>query len=57
MAKIYPTQYLDNGVIKNQNDLRATTRQDLGALIWERQTRPDVGHNIAKIATDAAPPA
>ena len=30
-------------------------RQALGALIWMRQTRPDVGFNITKIATDAVP--
>lgn len=44
---------MENGAIVNKTDLRASLRQSPGSLIWARQTSPDIGFNIAKIATDA----
>ena len=34
--------------------LKSTSKQGLGALIWLRRTRPDVGFAVAQIATQIA---
>ena len=44
-------QFATHGSIKGASKLRTVFRQALGALIWLRQTRPDIGYDIAKIAT------
>ena len=40
MNKINPTKYAEHGVIGNKNDLRATIRKALGAIIRARPTLP-----------------
>ena len=49
-----PKDYVDDyGQIINAKHYRTAAKQALGSLIWIHQTRPDVGYNIAKMATDA----
>lgn len=48
-TEISHAQYVENGVVKNKNGIRAALRPDLGAFIWGRLTRRDAGYNIAKI--------
>ena len=52
LPKMDVAQYVDQSRIVKENELRSTFRQGLGALIWIRQTRPDVGFSIARMATD-----
>ena len=44
--------YVAQNGLKNQGELKSTSRQGLGLLIWAHQTRPDVGFLITKLATD-----
>ena len=53
LKRIDPTQYVSNDTIHDPAKLRTALRQALGALIWLHQTRPDIGWDITKIATDA----
>ena len=53
LSKIDTNEYVKQGAIIDKADHRTTLRQALGALIWVHQTRPDIGFNITKIATDA----
>ena len=53
LPKINTAEYADRGSIRNKTDLRTTSRRALGALIWARRARPDIGFDITKIATDA----
>lgn len=52
----FPKMYLGHYVRRNQivkeDELRSTYRKGLRSIIWIRQTRPDVGYSIAKMATD-----
>ena len=45
--------YIKSGSVIGGEEFRTAMRQSIGSSIWARQTRPDVGYNIAKIATDA----
>ena len=54
-AVIDSGEYLRDVEIIYPIHLRAEFRKELGSLIWRHQSRPDVGYNIPKIATDATP--
>ena len=43
----------DHGQIIDVKQYRTAVKQALGSLIWIHQTRPDIGFNITKLATDA----
>ena len=54
MPKMNPKEYIfDHGQIVDVAKYRTAAKQALRSLIWIHQTRPDVGYNITKIATDA----
>ena len=53
LKKMDSSLYVSNGKILDSGKLRTALRQGLGALIWLHQTRPDVGFDITKMATDA----
>ena len=55
LPKLDPALYIKAGKVIDGKEFRTTMRQALGALIWLHQTRPDVGFDITKIATDAVP--
>ena len=46
-------QFVQHGEIIDPRKLRPAQRQVSGSLIWLRQTRPDIGFDITKIATDS----
>ena len=50
-----PTKNIDHCIqgeqIADVADLRSTSRQGMGSLIWAHRTRPDVGFTITQIAT------
>ena len=55
MPKMEASDYVnEQGELKNVQNYKTAAKQVLGSLIWIHQTRPDIGFNIAKIATDAA---
>ena len=45
--------FVANNEIVNTGKLRTALRQALGSLIWLHQTRPDIGYDITRIATEA----
>ena len=55
LKKIAPTDFINNNnnEIKDTGKLRTSIRQALGSLIWLHQTRPDVGYDVTRIATEA----
>ena len=53
LRKINLDKHAAHGKIFCAKELRTTLRQGLGAPIWLRQTRPDIGYDIAKLDTDA----
>ena len=53
LNEIEMTDYVVKGRILDPAKFRIAVRQGLGALIWLRQTRPDIGFDITKLATDA----
>lgn len=53
LPKVDVAQFAQRGKIAHPQKLRAALRQVMGSLIWLRQTRPDIGYDIAKIATDS----
>ena len=46
-------QIVQKGNILNAQKVRPALRKVLGALIWLRQSRRDIGYDITKIATGA----
>ena len=46
------SEYVTQNGAKKEGELKSTSRQGLGLLIWAHQTRPDVGFLITKLATD-----
>ena len=53
LKKMDPDLYIKQGKVLGQGKFRTALRQGLGALIWLHQTRPDIGFDITKLATDA----
>ena len=54
MPKMDYTRYVNKaGEVTDSEMYRTAAKQALGSLIWFRQARPDIGFNLAKIATDA----
>ena len=45
------SEYLSAIGVANPAELKSTTKQGLGSLIWLQQTRPDIGFTITQIAT------
>ena len=54
LPKIDVAEFLKNDSIIDAKLLRTALRQALGSLIWLHQTRPDIGYDITRLATDAA---
>lgn len=48
-----PMGYIEKGKIRDPAKFRTSLRHGLGAMIWLQRTRPDIGYDIAKLATDA----
>ena len=53
LIEIHPADFALNNQIGDAGKLRTALRQALGSLIWLHQTRPDIGYDIARIATEA----
>ena len=54
LQKLEVADFLKNGIILDPKLLRTALRQALGSLIWLHQPRPDIGYDIARLATGAA---
>ena len=48
------SEYLSPTGVTNSDELKSTSKQRSGALIWLRQTRPDIGFTITQMATQIA---
>lgn len=55
LPKIGPAPYIVAGSAIGGEEFRPTTRKAIGALIWIHRALPDVGIDIAKIATRDVP--
>lgn len=53
LEKMDIQDFIIKGKIQGDAQFRTAPRQELGAPIWPRQTRRDIGYDIAKLATDA----
>ena len=53
LPKMDAESRIDNEKVRNPSGLRSTFRQAIGALIWVRQTRPDIGYTITSMPTSS----